>query len=182
MMLSPENYYDIHLKGKSERQIKAAIRGLKNEIGRLKNSIESARYCRKVGKIEIRPSESTQIFYMREYIKRAKQALEELGGMYIPSKAERKATKFLERIPFISTIIFEIGGYFSGITKYTLEFAEMYARLTSEKPRDGLFEEKIVDKDEILYLLGRLYMANGEGSIALNDTEKACVTGSNGAL
>lgn len=33
MMISPERYYELYLKGKNEKQIMTAIRGLKKEIG-----------------------------------------------------------------------------------------------------------------------------------------------------
>ena len=40
MMISPESYYEMNLKGKTAEQIMSAIRGLKNEIGHLKNVME----------------------------------------------------------------------------------------------------------------------------------------------
>ena len=36
MMISPEGYYEEYLKGKTDKQIMTAIRGLKQEMGRLK--------------------------------------------------------------------------------------------------------------------------------------------------
>lgn len=36
MMISPEVYYEEQLKGKTKEQIISVIRGLKQEIGRLK--------------------------------------------------------------------------------------------------------------------------------------------------
>lgn len=41
MMISPEMFYEIELKGKSADEIQAKIRGLKNKMGRLKSDIES---------------------------------------------------------------------------------------------------------------------------------------------
>ncbi|MGL5686973.1 MAG: hypothetical protein ACRCXQ_14405 [Vagococcus fluvialis] len=40
MMISPESYYKEYLKGKTKEEIMTAIRGLKQEIGQLKNSME----------------------------------------------------------------------------------------------------------------------------------------------
>lgn len=37
MMISPEMYYEMELKGKSADEIQSKIRGLKNKIGRLKS-------------------------------------------------------------------------------------------------------------------------------------------------
>ena len=39
MMISPEGYYEENLKGKTKDQIMSAIRGLKQEIGLLKNTM-----------------------------------------------------------------------------------------------------------------------------------------------
>lgn len=44
MMISPESYYEMNLKGKTAEQIMSAIRGLKNEIGHLKNVMEHPNY------------------------------------------------------------------------------------------------------------------------------------------
>jgi hypothetical protein len=41
MMISPESYYEEYLKGKTKEEIMTAIRGLKQEIGHLKNSMEN---------------------------------------------------------------------------------------------------------------------------------------------
>ena len=38
-MISPESYYETYLKGKTKEQIMTAIRGLKQEIGHLKNTM-----------------------------------------------------------------------------------------------------------------------------------------------
>ena len=44
MMISPENYYGEYLSGKDAKQIMTIIRGLKNEMGRLKNIMEHPEY------------------------------------------------------------------------------------------------------------------------------------------
>ena len=41
MMISPEGYYEEYLKGKTKEQILTVIRGLKQEIGRLKITMEA---------------------------------------------------------------------------------------------------------------------------------------------
>ena len=46
MMISPESYYDDYLKGKNVQQILTAIRGLKREMGRLRNAMEEPDYER----------------------------------------------------------------------------------------------------------------------------------------
>ena len=40
MMISPEKFYEMERKGKSADEIELRIRGLKNEIGRLKSVME----------------------------------------------------------------------------------------------------------------------------------------------
>lgn len=83
MMISPQGYYEEYLKGKTKEQIMTAIRGLKQEIGRLKNNMEGPNYG-----LEpiIHPSEDTRIYWNREYLERAKQAYFEAGGTYKLSK------------------------------------------------------------------------------------------------
>ena len=58
MMISPEYYYEEYLKGKNEKQILSAIRGLKNRIGHLKNAMENPNYGTEP---MIHPSEDVQI-------------------------------------------------------------------------------------------------------------------------
>ncbi len=71
MMISPESYYEECLKGKTKEQIMTAIRGLKQEIGRLKNTMESPDYGLE---FIVLPSEDTRLHWTREYLERAKQA------------------------------------------------------------------------------------------------------------
>jgi ribosomal protein L29 len=41
MMISPEGYIQSEIKGKSKEEILRKIRGLKQDIGRLRNQIEN---------------------------------------------------------------------------------------------------------------------------------------------
>lgn len=66
MMISPEEY----LKLKNEKQITMAIRGLKQEMGRLKNIMKSPDYGREA---IIIPSESTRLWCTRMYFDRARR-------------------------------------------------------------------------------------------------------------
>ena len=90
-MISPEGYYEEYLKGKDAAQIMTAIRGLKKEMGRLKNTMEHPDYNTKV---VMCPSEDTQLWCTRLYLERAKEALIAAGGEYAPSKNELKAETF----------------------------------------------------------------------------------------
>ena len=78
-MISPEGYYEEYLKGKDAAQIMTAIRGLKKEMGRLKNTMGHPDYNTKV---VMCPSEDTQLWCTRLYLDRAKEALVAAGGEY----------------------------------------------------------------------------------------------------
>ena len=121
MMISPESYYEEYLKVKTKEQIMTAIRGLKQEIGRLKNSMENPH-----GGIKtvMHPSEDTRLHWTREYLDKAKQAYGEAGGTYTLSKSEEKAADFNANMESISKITFSIGGFFGGYRNYVVELSD----------------------------------------------------------
>lgn len=121
MMLSPEKYYEEYLSGRTKEQVMSTIRGLKQEIGRLKNTMENPDYSQKD---ILHPSEEMRLNWNRAYLERAKQAYAEAGGTYASSKAEEKATDFISNMDFISKITISIGGYFSGYRSYVVELAD----------------------------------------------------------
>ena len=118
MMISPGTYYELYLKGKNAKQIMTIIRSLKREISRLKNIMEHPEY-----QCMMHPNEAVRISCNRYYLEQAKQALNEVGGIYVPTKAELKAQQFDANIPYISKIEFFVGGFFNGYEKrtYTIE-------------------------------------------------------------
>ena len=141
MMISPESYYEEYLKGKTKEQIMTAIRGLKQEIGRLKNSMENPH-----GGIKtvMHPSEDTRLHWNREYLEKAKEAYAEAGGTYTLSKAEEKAADFDANIDAISKITFSIGGYFGGYSNYVVELTDelkAYTKLWEDKEPLSLWDE-----------------------------------------
>lgn len=146
MMSSPEEFYEYRLKGKNIDQVISVIRGLKCEIGRLKNILEHPEYTP-----TICPSESTQLWCNRLYLAKAKTALEEIGGTYPQSNAEIKADKFTDNIPYISEIIFNTGSCFGRKTITTLKIADgkIYANKidTAKFDIDDLDKYKVVDTD-----------------------------------
>lgn len=129
------------------------IRGLKQEMGRLKNTMESPDNG---SEPIIMPSESTRLWCTRLYLDRAKQALADVGGTYTPSKAEQKVEMFDASIPAISKVIFGIGGFFGGYETRTITVDEEHIYFDVEhslilKPSnlpDGL--DYPCDKDEFL--------------------------------
>lgn len=161
MMISSEGYYEEYLKGKNEKQIMTAIHGLKQEMGRLKNTMESPDYG---SEAIIMPSESTRLWCTRLYLDRAKQALADVGGTYVPSKAEQKAELFDASIPAISRVIFGIGGFFGGYETRTITVDEEHIHFDVEhslilKPSnlpDWL--DYPCDKDEFLDGLRELHI------------------------
>ena len=159
MMISPETYYEENLKGKTATQILFAIRGLKQEISRLKNNIENPNYLYRMD-----PSEDVRLSCTRTYLEKAKQALVEASGTYVPSKAELKAEDFNANIPFISKVEFCIGGFFGGFETrtYTIEGDNIYMDDEHSlifKPSDlGDVEIEEMDKDSFLKGLADLHI------------------------
>jgi len=158
-MISPETYYEMNLKGKTAEKILSAIRGLKNEIGHLKNTMEHPDYG---SEPIIHPSESTRLWCTREYLERAKMAYADAGGVYNPSQAEIKAQEFEANIPFISKIVFSIGGYFGGYETRTITFdAEMRVCIAHSLMFDDEPQEPFLfpmEKDEFLDELSSLHI------------------------
>ena len=130
MMISPETFYEEKLKGKTADEMMTVIRGLKREIGRLKNIMEHPDYQDR--EVAICPSEDVQISCARDYLERAKQALAEAGGEYAPSVAEQKAMEFDANIPYISKVKFTIGGYFGGYETRTYTIKDDQVHLYDE--------------------------------------------------
>lgn len=117
MMISPESFYHMELEGKSVSQIEKSIRKLKKEMASLKKAIESS-YSDEP-RILMEPSLDVQLKCTREYLERAKTALVEAEGEYIPNQAEQRVIDFDNNIEFISKIRFDIGGFFTGNQIYT---------------------------------------------------------------
>ncbi len=167
MMISPESYYEMNLKGKAAEQIMSAIRGLKNEIGHLKNVMEHPDY----GSEPIMcPSESTRLWCTREYLERAKIALAEAGGIYKPSQSELKALEFDNNLSAISKIVFSIGEYFGGYETRTISLdggdlqvsVQHSLSIESEKPQTEFILP--FDKDEFMDELSRLHIGEWRSS------------------
>ena len=159
MMISPEAFYEDELKGKTAEQTITVIRGLKQEIGRLKNIVEHPDY-----ECLVHPSERVRIYCSQRYLERAKQAFVEVGGTYIPSAAEKKAMDFDDNIPFINKVEFCIGGYFNGYETKTYTIDDDKVRINIEhslilKPSNlGDYEIEEMDKDFLLNALKDLHI------------------------
>ena len=109
MMIGPESYYDIHIKGKSIKQIEKEINKLRKEITKLKYRIEKP--C-EIEEMVVRcPSDDVVLSCKRDYLERAIQALKDAGGTYKPSEEEKKDREFNKNIPFIKKIEYSVTGY-----------------------------------------------------------------------
>ena len=115
MMISPEAYYEEYLQGKSQFAILQQISFLKQEIGRLKEVLESVENSPEA---MIMPSPLTRIKCNREYLEMAKLALEEAGGQYVPTDEELRDQSFDTKLATMHRFTLEIGGFFNGYTKY----------------------------------------------------------------
>ena len=128
VMISPEGYYQENLKDKTAAQIMTKIRSLKREIARLKRVLEHPDYvCKR------KPSELTQLSCTQQYLERAKRALIDAGGIYIPTKTEEKIAAFNERLANISKVTFVIGGYLTGCETKVVTVAQNGLHLWTEK-------------------------------------------------
>jgi hypothetical protein len=161
MMISPESYYEENLKGKSKDQIMRAIRGLKQEMGRLKNTMESPDYGQE---LIVLPSEDTRIYWTREYLVRAMTAYTQTGGTYPISKSEEKATTFDSNIDSVNKITFCIGGFFGGYRSYVVELSDnlkAYTKLWEDEEPLVLLEadnEEPFTKVTLIAALADLHM------------------------
>lgn len=160
MMICPETFYEMYLKGKNATQIMTVIRGLKQKIGMLKSFMESPAYA---DAVKICPSEDVRIACSREYLERAKLALEEAGGTYVSSAAEKKAMAFDESIPCINKVEFSIGGYFDGYETRTVTIDGDHIQTSIEPsllrdPADVDDEFKEMNKADFLSSLRELHI------------------------
>lgn len=121
MMISPEGFYEIEIKGKDHQGILRVVRRLKREIAQLKRTMEHPDYGTEP---IIRPSESMRLWCTRLYLERAKEALSEVGAPYEPTAVEQRVMDFDANIENISQITLGIGGFFSGHRTYTVRLDE----------------------------------------------------------
>jgi hypothetical protein len=115
MMISPEVYYEEYLQGKSQTEVLQQINFLRQELGRLKEVVESVENSPEA---MIMPSPLTRIKCNREYLEMAKLALEEAGGQYVPTDEELRDQSFNTKLATMHRFTLKIGGFFDGYTKY----------------------------------------------------------------
>jgi hypothetical protein len=120
MMECPFSYVQDEIVGRPQEEMLSKIRGLKQEIGKLKNKAENMaddeiRFC---------PSYETQIKVMRDYLDLAIFEYEKAGGKYEMSVREKRAAAFDEDIDSIVAVILRYGGFCEGTETRRVFFEE----------------------------------------------------------
>ena len=82
-MLSVEEYYEEHLKGKSVEEIRKCIRRLKIQMNKIKKTIICEDYF-----LQDNANDLSTIKMLQMYVDRAIQAIEDLGESYKYTKKE----------------------------------------------------------------------------------------------
>ena len=158
MMICPETFYEMRLKGKTPEQIMSVIRGLKQEIGKLKNFMEHPDY--KYREYAMCPTESTRLSCTRDYLLQAIMALYKAGGTYASSKSEQKADEFDANIPYISKIVFSMGGFFGGYETrtFTIDNDKVYMEVEHTLNPDASNNNDEFDKKDFFEVLTDMHI------------------------
>lgn len=141
MMISPETYYEMEVKGKTQEEIFKEIQSLKSEMAELKESLESNEQVD-----ELDPDRLTRYKCDREYLMKAIQAYEEAGGSYIPSEEEKKSKEFDASLEDLHVLRFTIGGYFYG--HETRTYTVTGDKVMMETERMLMEESPVLPEDE----------------------------------
>ena len=155
MMICPMSIFE-ELKDKPEKEIRTAIRGYKNHIGRLRKILEEPTF-----EAVMCPSYDLQLQMNREYLQNAILALTTAGFEYKPSKAEIKSELFNERLEDLMQIEFNVGGFFTTHERYIIKFNETDDADFSYVLGYGSENEvirKTISKQECIKELQNLYM------------------------
>ena len=165
MMINPETYYAMNLKGKSQEEIMKKIRSLKIQIGQLKQSIENTDDM----VLEVFPSRLTRLKCDRDYLERAIQAYEEAGGEYVRSKAEQKDHDFNEALDSMSQLMFTIGGFFCGHETRTFTVSDGQVLVDVEKTMISMDKEEYGPYRKEEFISGIKALHIGEWKRTYND-------------
>lgn len=117
-MISPEMYVETEIKGKSKEEMLKKIRGVKQEIGRLRNKLENIDF----EDIIIEPSPATWLKVYKDYLRYAIKEYEAAGGEYQMSNKEKKAAAFDADIENIVSVELTYGGFFGGTEQRKVYF------------------------------------------------------------
>lgn len=155
MMIAPDTYYELELKGSSKTHILKEIRSLRKEIEEQKEKIEYSR-------IEltrwVKPSPFVIIEMNRLYLKEAKRALEELNETYKPSRIERKGLEFNENINDLKSVRLEMGYLFRGYMSSEIDLSKTDPIIAVTDFDNKLLNRFSVKKDCFLKSLSDFYI------------------------
>lgn len=140
MMIAPETYYDMMLKGKSVSEIQRQIRGLRWEMNDARKKLEDPDY-----EPIICPSEDVILSVDRDYLFMAKKALIEAGGQYTESEEEKKDRIFNENLGSLKKLTFSI--LFGVFKMETAEFAIHEGEVMVNRTEAGV---KSINEDHYL--------------------------------
>ncbi len=168
-MECPLSYVQDEIVGRPQEEMLSKIRGLKQEIGRLKKRAENMaddeiRFC---------PSYETQIKVMRDYLDLAIFEYEKAGGKYEMSVREKRAAAFDEDIDSIVAVILRYGGFCEGTETRRVFFEENEIK-TERMFSNGLEDDgaKLFDGVTKDHFLDRFYKIHiGEWEHTYEDSD-----------
>lgn len=119
MMIAPESVY-FDLKGQPAEKILRAVRAYRREIVHLKLLLE-ARNRDELDEFMLMPSPETQLGCTRRYLAMARLALEEGGGRYPATDAEKRAEEIYRRLGTLVSVTLERSSVFRGAKRLCAE-------------------------------------------------------------
>ena len=119
MMISPESFIEMNIKGKTREKALKKVKKLRKEIRRLKKTVEENPYS---DECQIHPSPEVQISVSRDYLLAAREYFKSQGWDYEPSKKEIKDREFNEHLDSIKSIEIYYGGFFQGGKRWEISF------------------------------------------------------------
>ena len=153
MMISPGSFYD-EIKDKSAEEIKTEIRRLKRSITKFKDEIENPGSEPDM----VCPSRETVIYWSREYLEMAKKARADAGGEYRETNEEERARAFLERLPQLSRLELEIGGFFGGWEKYVIAVDGDSLKRKTVMVLSDLNDPEVKTREDLLEYLREMHL------------------------
>ena len=159
MMISPEMFYELHLKGKSVDETLSIIGSLKRTITKLKNKLERP-FCNYVF---ICPSPDVQLSYNRDYLERAKMYLVELGTKYEPTLKELRSEEFNSHLCNVKRITLEFHGYGGLPEEYQITIEDDKVQFENkcspiQKEEFEKNSEYLCSKEALIEALEKLYI------------------------
>ena len=155
MMISPETYRELHLKGKTIEEIEKEIRSLKRTISKQKKILDNPYDYQE--EMMIHPDPQVVLFCSRDYLIEAKKALIEAGGEYKPTKREVEQEWFIDNICNIKRLSFKEGDYLY-MCDLTAE-PVVFTRINEKTGKEDVATDDYYDtKEEVLDFLESLHI------------------------